>query len=82
VPSLSNPSSARCSFFLCSTDFYEQLSNILDIYEHFGLMVRAYLKGLTLPKDLWQRGTFGGPLKKKKTFMSNWLEHPALPGIE
>jgi hypothetical protein len=26
----------------------------------------AYLKGLTLPKDLRHRGTFGGPRKKKK----------------
>jgi hypothetical protein len=29
---------------------------------NFGLMV----KGLTLPKDLRRRGTFGGPQKKKK----------------
>jgi hypothetical protein len=26
----------------------------------------AYLKGLTSPKDLRRRGTFGGPYKKKK----------------
>jgi hypothetical protein len=26
----------------------------------------TYLKGLTSPEDLQQRGTFGGPLKKKK----------------
>jgi hypothetical protein len=25
----------------------------------------AYIKGLTIPKDLRQRGTFGGPYKKK-----------------
>jgi hypothetical protein len=34
------------------------LATIVDLW--------AYLKGLTLPKDLRRRGTLGGPQKKKK----------------
>jgi hypothetical protein len=43
----------------------------------FGLMVRAYLKGLILPRELRQRGTLCGPQKKKK---KKCKDMPVIPG--
>jgi hypothetical protein len=43
------------------------------------LRLTAYLKGLTLPRDLRQRGTFGGPYKKKKKRLTACLTRTLLP---
>jgi hypothetical protein len=56
------------------------LPRILKILKVQSIWSGAYLEGLTLPKDLRQRGTFGGPYKKKKKRF-NLLRKPHIRNI-